>query len=347
MITPVTESLRLSDFDFDLPESLIAQQPCSVRDRSRLMVLKRGTETMEHRNFSGIENYLIPGDLLVLNNTKVFPCRLPAIKPGGGKAEIFLLFERGINVWNALTKGETRTGKTLTIDSRISGEIIADNGDGTKDVRFYGSVDIKQELSKVGRTPLPPYIKREPSREDHERYQTVYAAHEGAVAAPTAGLHFTPDLLSRLKVKGIESAEITLHVGPGTFQPVKTEMVADHRMLPERYQISEQAAAAINRAKAEGRRVVAIGTTSVRTIESAAGRNNTVQSGAGSSELFVYPGYCFKITDAIITNFHLPKSTLLMLVAAFTGREQILSAYRTAVSEKYRFYSYGDAMMIL
>jgi S-adenosylmethionine:tRNA ribosyltransferase-isomerase len=347
MITPAADQLRLSDFDYYLPESLIAQEPCPVRDRSRLMVLKRKTYDIEHRVFSDLENYLLSGDLLVLNNTKVFPCRLLARKPGGGKAEIFLLSEQGINLWHALVKGGVTAGGKLRVSSEIEVEIMGDSGGGTKSVRFHGSNDIRELLPRIGKTPLPPYIKREPSEADRERYQTVYAAREGAVAAPTAGLHFTPGLLKRLTAKGVEFASVTLHVGPGTFQPVRTDLITEHRMLPEQYEISVEAAAAINRTRAEGRRVIAVGTTSVRAIETAASGAGAVVAGKGTSDLFIHPGYCFTVTDGIVTNFHLPKSTLLMLVSAFGGRERILSAYRTATAAKYRFYSYGDAMLIL
>jgi len=346
MTTPVTEQLRLSDFDFELPEALIAQEPCSVRDQSRLMILNRGTGSIEHGIFSDLERILIPGDLLVLNNTRVFPCRLPAKKPGGGKAEIFLVAEEGLNLWRALLKGGVAPGKRLSLAEGIEAEVLGGNEDGTWTVHFHGVADIRQSLPEHGKTPLPPYIKREPTMSDRERYQTVYAAREGAVAAPTAGLHFSPELLERLEKKGVEFATVTLHVGPGTFQPVRADLIAEHRMLPERYEISDSAARVINRAKSEGRRVIAVGTTSVRTLETSAAETGRVVSGAGSSELFIYPGYRFKITDGIITNFHLPKSTLLMLVSAFAGREQVLNAYRTAVKEQYRFYSYGDAMYI-
>jgi S-adenosylmethionine:tRNA ribosyltransferase-isomerase len=347
MINPATESLRLSDFDYDLPERLIAQEPCAVRDGSRLMVLERGTGTLEHRTFSEIENFLVPGDLLVLNNTKVFPCRLQARKAGGGKAEIFLLEEKDINKWTALVKGRLPVGTTLTLAAGIGAEIIAENQDGTKEVRFRGSADLRTFLPEIGRTPLPPYIRREPSYHDLERYQTVYAEAEGAVAAPTAGLHFTPRLLEKLAARGIQSTTITLHVGPGTFQPVRDVRITDHRMLPERYEVTDHAASAINKAKAEGRRVIAVGTTSVRTIESAVGGGGELLPGKGHSHLFIYPGYRFQITDGIITNFHLPKSTLLMLVSAFAGREQVFAAYVSAIAQEYRFYSYGDAMLVL
>jgi S-adenosylmethionine:tRNA ribosyltransferase-isomerase len=347
MMVAAAQSLKLSDFDYELPEALIAQEPCAVRDRSRLMVLHRDSEAIEHRIFSDLERCLVPGDLLVMNDTRVFPCRLLAKKAGGGKAEIFLLEELDRNRWTALVKGSLHAGKKVLLDRGIEAEIAADHEDGTKEILFLNVPDIRALLPEVGKTPLPPYVKREPSRTDRERYQTVYARQEGAVAAPTAGLHFTPELLERLRSRGIETTAVTLHVGPGTFQPVRAEIITDHRMLPEKFEVSELAAEAINRAKAEGRRIIAIGTTSVRTIESAASETGTVRAGSGSSELFIYPGYRFRITDGLVTNFHLPKSTLLMLVSAFAGRERIVSAYRTAVEERYRFYSYGDAMLIM
>ncbi len=346
MNSPVAENLALSDFDFELPEALIAQEPSVQRDQSRLLSIDRMSGGIAHGIFSDIEQYLVPGDLLVLNDTKVFPCRLLAKKPGGGKAEIFLLSEQGVNLWDALVKGGIGRGKRLSITTGIEAEITGEGADNIRTVRFHGINDIRTMLTEIGKTPLPPYIKREADPADRERYQTVYAAHEGAVAAPTAGLHFTGGLLQRLEAKGIELAKVTLHVGPGTFQPVRVEYIADHRMLPERYSITGDAATRINNAKAEGRRVIAVGTTSVRTIETAAA-GGRVAPGEGSSELFIYPGYRFTVTDGIITNFHLPKSTLFMLVSAFAGRELMLSAYRTAVAEKYRFYSYGDAMVIL
>ena len=347
MFVPDADQLTLADFDFALSESLIAQEPAAERDRSRLMVLDRSSGVVEHRIFQDIENYLLSGDLLVLNNTKVFPCRLPAKKPGGGKAEIFLLVEQGLNLWDALVKGAVPPGKRLILDANVEAEIVSSNDDeGTKRVRFHGVPDIRGMLAGIGRTPLPPYIKREPTGSDLDRYQTVYAAQEGAVAAPTAGLHFTRELLDRLAAKNVGSALVTLHVGPGTFQPVRVEKIAEHRMLPERFEIALDAAEAINCAKREGRRIIAVGTTSVRTLETAAQGNGTVVAGEGSSRLFIYPDFVFRIVDGIITNFHLPKSTLLMLVSAFAGRERILAAYQEAVEHQYRFYSYGDAMFI-
>lgn len=340
-----SEHLRLSDFDYDLPESLIAQEPSERRDASRLMVLRRGTEAVEHRVFSDLADYLVPGDLLVLNDTKVFPCRLSAVKRGGGKAEIFLLAEQGRNLWDALIKGCSKKGTLLRVAPELDAEIVGDNGDGVKMVRFHGNDDIRDLLHARGKVPLPPYIKREAGDRDRERYQTVYAAREGAVAAPTAGLHFSRELLSVLTARGVEFVVVTLHVGPGTFQPVRVDRIAEHRMPAECYEVSPAAAASLKRAKDEGRRVIAVGTTSVRAIETTAQAG--AFGGAGKSSLFIYPGYTFRVIDGLITNFHLPKSTLLMLVSAFGGRERILSAYRTAVAERYRFYSYGDAMFIL
>ncbi len=347
MAMPVSDQLRLSDFDYDLPESLIAQEPSPVRDRSRLMVLRQGATGIEHRIFAEIGDYFVPGDVLVLNDTKVFPCRLAARKPGGGKAEIFLLHEQGLNLWRALVRGGATKGRKLMLDQNIEAEIVDTGEDGTKTVRFHGIPDIREALPHLGRTPLPPYIKRDPAAADRERYQTVYALREGAVAAPTAGLHFTRVLLERLASTGVESAVITLHVGPGTFQPVRAELIAEHRMLPERYEISADTAAAVNRAKSEGRRIIAVGTTSVRALETATDESGTVIPGEGISDLFIVPGHRFRIIDGMVTNFHLPKSTLLMLAAALAGRDRMLSAYRTAVRERYRFYSYGDAMLII
>jgi S-adenosylmethionine:tRNA ribosyltransferase-isomerase len=348
MTVPAAEQLRLSDFDYDLPEERIAQEPAVERDRSRLMVMDRASGAVLHRIFSDIDAHLKPGDLLVVNDTRVFPCRLAATKQGGGRAEIFLLAEQELNCWHALVKGGPGAGKRLSLAAGAEAEVVQEHTDGTRTVRFHGVKDIRDVLSEIGNVPLPPYIKRPPAASDRERYQTVYASQEGAVAAPTAGLHFTKALLARLAAKQVGHAAVTLHVGPGTFQPVRSEAVSEHKMLPERFAISEAAAKDINRARAEGRRVIAVGTTSMRTIETAAQTSGgVVVPGEGTSELFIYPGYRFRVTDGIITNFHLPKSTLLMLVSAFAGRERVLAAYRTAVAEQYRFYSYGDAMLIV
>jgi S-adenosylmethionine:tRNA ribosyltransferase-isomerase len=347
MTAPALEHLRLSDFDYDLPEERIAQEPSPERDRSRLMVMDRGTGAILHRIFSDIEACLKPGDLLVMNDTRVFPCRLAATKPGGGRAEIFLLAELERNLWHALVKGGSGAGRRLSCAAGVEAEVVQGHADGTRTVRFHGVRDMRDALGEIGSVPLPPYIKRPAADADRERYQTVYALREGAVAAPTAGLHFTKALLARLDAKRVEHTVITLHVGPGTFQPVRAENISEHKMLPERFSISETAAGSINRARDEGRRVIAVGTTSVRTIETAARKTGVVEPGEGISGLFIYPGYPFRVTGGIITNFHLPKSTLLMLVSAFAGRERVLEAYRTAVTERYRFYSYGDAMLIV
>ena len=347
MMSARSEQFALSDFDFYLPDELIAQTPAVERDRSRLLVLDGQTGSVSHCIFSAIVEYLNPGDVLVLNDTKVFPCRIPAKKAGGGKAEIFLLEEKGINLWHALVRGGIEVGKRVIVAPDIEAEVIGEAGEGIKLVRFLGVPDIRARLDELGKTPLPPYIKREPVACDVGRYQTVYARREGAVAAPTAGLHFTPDLLKRLQEGGIETAMITLHVGPGTFQPVRATNIVEHRMHPERYNIPVEAAERINRARSKGRRIIAVGTTSVRTLETSAQADGNVRAGEGTSELFIYPGYRFQAVDGMITNFHLPKSTLLMLVAAFAGRENMLTAYRTAIEQRYRFYSYGDAMLII
>jgi len=347
MTLPVSEHLRLSDFDFDLPEELVAQAPAEDRDRSRLLVLDRQNGAVVHRVFSDLGEYLVPGDLLVLNDTKVIPCRLQARKAGGGKAELFLLEEKGINLWQALVKGGVNAGKTVFVAPDIGAEMLSEARDGIRLVRFHGVTDIRERLNDLGRTPLPPYIKREPVAEDRDRYQTVYASREGAVAAPTAGLHFTGELLQGIRDRGIGTAMVTLHVGPGTFQPVRTEDIARHRMYAERYEVPAGTADQVNRARAEGRRIIAVGTTSVRALETAARTDGKVHGGAGSSELFITPGYRFNVVNGMVTNFHLPKSTLLMLVAAFAGKEQVLSAYGEAVRQRYRFFSYGDAMLIL
>lgn len=347
MMSPVSEQLRLSDFDFNLPEDLIAQTPAEERDRSRLLVLDKRTGVVSHSIFFQIVEYLKPGDVLVLNDTKVFPCRIPAKKPGGGKAEIFLLEEKGINQWHALIKGGVEAGRRVSVAPGVEAEAAGSAGEGIRLVRFHGVPDIKAMLEELGRMPLPPYIKREPVARDIGRYQTVFASRAGAVAAPTAGLHFTPALLQKLQDRGVETAMITLHVGPGTFQPVRTANITEHRMHPERFSITGEAAGRINRARSEGRRIIAVGTTSVRTLETSAQTGGNVRAGEGASELFIYPGYRFRVVDGMVTNFHLPKSTLLMLVAAFAGRENVLTAYRTAIEQRYRFYSYGDAMLIM
>jgi S-adenosylmethionine:tRNA ribosyltransferase-isomerase len=297
--------------------------------------------------FSDLLEHLGDGDVLVLNNTRVFPCRLLAQKTGGGKAEVFLLEEVGLNLWRALVRGNLDTGKRAALAQGIEAEVMGKEEGGVATVRFHGVPDIRALLDDIGSTPLPPYIKRQPVAQDRDRYQTVYAAREGAVAAPTAGLHFTERLLGMMQERGVEVVTVTLHVGPGTFQPVRAENINDHRLHPERFEITTAAAMAINRAKADDRRIIAVGSTCVRTLETVAQEDGSIRPGTGNSGLFIYPGYAFRVVDGMITNFHLPRSTLLMLATAFGGYEQVMAAYRTAVMRRYRFYSYGDAMCIL
>jgi S-adenosylmethionine:tRNA ribosyltransferase-isomerase len=359
--------MLVSEFDFDLPEHLIAQEPAEQRDRSRLLVVNRREGTFTDSVFAQLPEFLVPGDLIVINNTRVFPARLigrrirKSAKGGqvlGGRVEVFLLRRIEPLVWEALV----RPGKALLAGTRIEfarGKLIAEviewREAGRRIVRFDAKGDLDEIIDRIGRTPLPPYIKRdEEDRLDAERYQTVFARERGAVAAPTAGLHFTRELLDRLRSSGIQIVEITLHVGYGTFQPVRVERVEDHRVEPEVYIISETAAEQINRAMCEGRRVIAVGTTTTRALESAARCQNVEAVGKicsapqpTSTDLFIYPGFEFKVLSGLITNFHLPRSSLLMLVSAFAGRDLILKAYRHAIEREYRFYSYGDAMLIL
>ncbi len=350
---------NLSDYDYFLPRSLIAQHPVAGRrDRSRLMRLDKSAGAITHHRFDKIAALLSPTDLLVVNDTAVVPARLIGKKPTGGRVEVFVLDYPGLV--NSACRGEAvseclikaakapGTGTRFVFEGGLSGEVL-DRAGATFRVRFSGSDDIDRTLHEIGRIPLPPYIRRtdaDSPAEDRSAYQTVYARKKGAVAAPTAGLHFTRSLLDRIRQRGIPVLEITLHVGYGTFVPVKAADIRAHRMHAESYRISAAVADRITRHKRAGGRIVAVGTTCVRSLEHAAGENGTLQAGAGSCDLFIYPGYRFKMVDALITNFHLPRSTLLMLVSALAGRERILAAYKEAVREKYRFYSYGDAMLI-
>ena len=342
--------MTLTDYDYDLPEALIAQQPCPQRDASRLMVLDRGTGTIHHTQFSQIGEFLPTRSLLVINNTKVIPARLIGRKlPTGGKIELLLTHQKGANTWEALVKPGRRVthGTRIAFDDGVlTAKILAKSSLGLYTVRFKYKGDFEEILAQVGKVPLPPYIKREPNRTDKEEYQCVYAKEAGAIAAPTAGLHFTVDLMDMLKQSGIDQAPLTLHVGLGTFQPVKTENIEMHKMHSEYFELSQTSANRINIAKEEGRQIVAVGTTSVRALETVASGYN-VSPYQGYTDIFIYPGYQFKVVDALVTNFHLPKSTLLMLVSAFAGHEFILEAYQEAIAHKYRFYSYGDAMLIL
>jgi S-adenosylmethionine:tRNA ribosyltransferase-isomerase len=347
--------LRTSDFDYHLPPELIAQSPAPERDAARMLVLHRDGGRIEHRIVRELPEYVEPGDVAVVNNTRVIPARVYGHKEGsGGRVEIFFLEERPDGTWDVLLRSRRRPkpGARIPLGSgRAHAELIEELGGGAARVRIESDIPVLDLLEAEGRTPLPPYIRRpagEPEPpEDRERYQTVFARRPGAVAAPTAGLHFTPGLIAELRRGGVETVEVTLHVGPGTFRPVAAEDLSDHRMDSERYEITPDAAWSINMARRTGHRVLAVGTTSVRTLESAVRSDGTVASGGGRSELFIHPPYEFGCVGAMLTNFHLPRSTLLMLVSAFAGREAVLDAYATAVGERYRFYSYGDCMLIV
>ncbi len=338
---------KKSDFYYDLPEELIAQTPATPRDSSRLLVYDRAKRNIEHRIFRDVTEYLKSGDVLVINNTKVLPARLYAHTQNGGAVEVLLLKRLDIDTWEVLVKpGKKCTvGKKLVVSDELSLTVQSVTDSGERIVKFEFDGVFEEILDRVGNMPLPPYIKQK--LKDKNRYQTVYAKYDGSAAAPTAGLHFTPELLKKIKDMGVEIVEVLLHVGLGTFRPVKEKIITDHKMHSEYYEVSETAAAKINSAKREGRRIIAVGTTSVRTLESATDENGVVIPQKGSTQIFIYPPYKFKCVDALITNFHLPESTLIMLVAAMCGREEILSVYETAVREKYRFFSFGDAMLVL
>ncbi len=334
--------MKTSDFDYDLPESFIAQTPVEPRDSSRLMVLNRKTGQIEHRIFREIGDYLNPGDLLVVNQTRVIPARLPARKETGGKAEILLLRRESDTVWECLVGGKgLGVGKRLRLEDGLEAEIVASLEGSRRRVRFDEPVE--NHLQTDGQMPLPPYINQKLT--DPERYQTVYAKTPGSAAAPTAGLHFTPRLMDELRVKGVQFAEVTLHVGLDTFAPVTEDDPREHKIHTEWCELTPETAAKINAVKAAGRRVIGVGTTSVRTLESAYGQN-AILPYSGPTSIYILPGYQYKVVDAIITNFHLPKSTLIMMISAFAGRETILNAYETAKREGYRFFSFGDAMFI-
>ncbi|WP_211230007.1 tRNA preQ1(34) S-adenosylmethionine ribosyltransferase-isomerase QueA [Desulfovirgula thermocuniculi] len=342
-------SYSLSDYDFELPPELIAQEPAGRRDESRLLVLFRATGRLEHRLFRDLVEYLVPGDVLVLNETRVIPARLRAKKAGnGGEVELLLLRQLEGECWEALVRPGRRAkpGTRLVLGGGLAECVVGERtGTGGRRVYFSSPLPVSELIARLGEVPLPPYIKKYP--QDPERYQTVYARRDGSVAAPTAGLHFTPELLERIEKSGVKIARILLHVGLGTFRPVRVEDITRHHMHAEYYEVSPEAAEVINGARAGGGRVVAVGTTSVRCLETVAGEDGRVKPGAGWTDLFIYPGYRFRAVDALITNFHLPRSTLLMLVSAFAGREKILAAYRVAVEKRYRFFSFGDAMLIL
>lgn len=340
--------MKTSDFYYDLPSELIAQEPLQDRSSSRLLVLHRKTGEIEHKIFKNITEYLNPGDCLVINDTKVLPARLiGARKNTGARVEILLLVRKDIDKWEVLTYPgkKAKPGDRITFgDGRLEAEILEVIEDGNRIVQFHYEGVFETILDELGEMPLPPYITHK--LEDKNRYQTVYAVHEGSAAAPTAGLHFTPELLEEIKNKGVEIAHVTLHVGLGTFRPVKVEDVTNHEMHSEYYVVEQAEADKINHARRNGGRIVSVGTTSTRTLESVADENGVVHAQSGWTKIFIYPGYKFKAVDCLITNFHLPESTLIMLVSALGGKETILNAYKVAVDEKYRFFSFGDAMLI-
>jgi len=340
--------LKVKDFYFDLPKELIAQHPLEKRDESRLMVLNKKSGEVEHKVFKDIIEYLNPGDCLVLNDTRVMPARLYGAKEGsGGKMEFLLLNRHEDDIWETLVKPGKRGkvgAKFVFGNGELKAEVVDVLDNGNRKVKFYYDGIFEEVLDRLGEMPLPPYI--EEKLEDRERYQTVYSKEVGSAAAPTAGLHFTDELLQAIKKKGIDIAFVTLHVGLGTFRPVKAEDVQDHEMHSEYYILDKENAGIINNAKKSGKRVIAVGTTSNRTLESIANEEGQVKEQSGYTSIFIYPGYKFKIVDAIITNFHLPESTLIMLISAFSTREIVMNAYKIAVENKYRFFSFGDAMFI-
>ncbi len=341
--------MRRQDFYYELPEELIAQDPLEDRSSSRLLVLDKESGVVSHHVFREIAGYLKESDCLVINDTKVLPARLIGAKEGtNAKIEILLLKRRENNIWETLVK----PGKKAKIGTKIhfgdgilSGEVVDVVEEGNRLIQFTYEGIFEEILDQLGQMPLPPYITHQ--LEDKNRYQTVYAAHTGSAAAPTAGLHFTPELLKEIEERGVDIAKVTLHVGLGTFRPVKVDEITDHHMHSEFYQIDEEAAAKINRAKENRKRVICVGTTSCRTVESAADENGRLRACSGWTEIFIYPGYRFKVLDCLITNFHLPESTLIMLVSALAGRENVLAAYEEAVRERYRFFSFGDAMLVV
>ena len=341
--------MKRQDFYYDLPEELIAQDPLEDRSSSRLLVLDKKTGETQHHTFREIVNYLNPGDCLVINDTKVIPARLIGAKEEtGAKIEVLLLKRKQNDVWETLVKPgrKAKPGTRISFgDGLLNGEVIDVVDEGNRLIRFEYDGIFEEILDQLGQMPLPPYITHQ--LKDKDRYNTVYAAHEGSAAAPTAGLHFTPELLEEIDRKGVDIARVTLHVGLGTFRPVKVEDVENHHMHSEFYMIDEKAAEKINGAKARGGRIICVGTTSCRTIESAADENGHLKACSGWTEIFIYPGYTFKALDGLITNFHLPESTLIMLVSALAGREHVLAAYEEAIRERYRFFSFGDAMLII
>ncbi|MEE1598533.1 tRNA preQ1(34) S-adenosylmethionine ribosyltransferase-isomerase QueA [Acidaminococcus fermentans] len=337
--------MEVTDFDYDLPQELIAQTPVEPRDSSRLLVMDKKTGELEHRHFFNLPEYLKPGDVLVFNDTRVIPARLHGFKTTGAHVEVFLLTRKNATDWEVLVKPgkKLQKGAQIKFSDELSCEILETTDFGGRIARFHYDGIFEEILDRLGETPLPPYIHEK--LQDKERYQTVYNRERGSAAAPTAGLHFTKELLQKIRDMGVEEVFVTLHVGLGTFRPVNESRIEDHKMHREFYTVSQEAADAINKAKREGRRIIAVGTTSVRTLESA-GASGEMKAGGNWTSIFIYPGYQFRFVDALVTNFHLPQSTLIMLVSALSTRENILHAYKVAVQEKYRFFSFGDAMFI-
>lgn len=343
--------MRISDFDYELPPNLIAQTAMEKRDGSRMLVVDRSSDKFGDHSFADLPAFVRAGDLIALNNTRVFPARLIGRSETGARIETFLVNENADASWDVLARPAKRlhAGRRIIFDDVLSAEVVEKLADGKVRLRFTSSGDFFEILNIIGLTPLPPYIRRERAEvdTDRERYQTVYAKERGAIAAPTAGLHFTPEMFAQLAAAGAEIAEITLHVGYGTFEPVRADDLSDHQVSPETYQISEQTAEALNSAKAERRRIIAIGTTTTRALEHSIGNKDRFDAGNGIADLTITPGYEFRAVDALLTNFHLPQSSLLVLTSSFGGHELIMDAYRHAVSAEYRFYSYGDCMLIV
>ena len=339
--------MKVTDFDYELPEELIAQTPMEKRDESRLMVLDRKEQTIEHKHFKDVIDYLEPGDVLVRNNTKVIPARLYGKKETGAKVEFLLLNNMEKDIWECIVRPGNKLhvgAKVIFGDGILKAEVLDTMPGGTRKVKFHYEGIFNEILDKIGLMPLPPYIHE--SLKEKDRYQTVYAKYEGSAAAPTAGLHFTPELFKKIEEKGIDIANVTLHVGIGTFRPVKEDTVEAHQMHSEHFYIKEEDCEKINKAKKSGHRVIAVGTTSCRVLETIADDNGYVKPTEGDTQIFIYPGYKFRCLDALITNFHLPQSTLVMLVSALAGKDYIMKAYKEAVEQKYRFFSFGDAMLI-
>lgn len=342
---------RTADFEYDLPEALIAQTPAERRDLSRLLVVDRACGELHHRTFGDFPDLLQPGDALVLNETRVFPARLRGRRAGGGEAEVLLLHPAtdGEDHWVAMVRpgSKLRTGRTVSIADDFEVDIVDQLASGERIVRLRSTLPLEEALQRYGEVPLPPYVRRAPTDRDEERYQTVYARERGSVAAPTAGLHFTPELLERARERGVELIRLLLHVGPGTFRPVDVDDPTQHRLHSEWYRVDEAAAAAVNAVRERGGSIWAVGTTTVRTLESVADPEGQVHPEEGWTDIFIRPPYQFRAVDRLLTNFHLPRSTLLMLVSAFGGYDLVMRAYREAVAEGYRFYSYGDAMVVV